>query len=126
MRTVRHRAYVLRSETIPFNRLCPSLPHNLISPNSAPVQSLTDKQLVPALEMSPSSVADNATEVQNPSTAPVYQVAPPSHPPIAGVRATERGITHNLMTDFVDVSNPEGFGVVMNLWELMAWVTSSD
>jgi hypothetical protein len=71
-------------------------------------------------------VPDDATEVQNPSTSVVYMVTPPLHPPIAGVRARENSIAHNLMTDFVDMSNSGGFGVVMNLEGLMAWVVSRD
>jgi len=118
---MRHRAYTLRYS----NRLCSSLPHHLISPNHVPAQSLTDKQLVQISETPASSVAvDDGTQVQNPPTSFVYQVAPPLYPPIAGVRARERGIAHNLMTDFVDMNNPDGFGVVMNLGELMAWIVS--
>ena len=67
-------------------------------------------------------MADGATEVQNPPTPVVYSATPPQYPPIAGARARENGITNNLMTDFVDMNNPEGFGVVMNLGELMAWI----
>ena len=71
-----------------------------------------------------SSVLDDATEAQNPPTSVVYCFAPPKYPPIAGVHARENGITHNLMTDFVDMGNAEGFGVVMNLGELMTWIVS--
>jgi hypothetical protein len=115
---MRHHASILRPETISFNRLCSSLPRDL--PKSCSVQSLTDKQLVPVSETTASSVADNATGVQNPSTSQ------PQYPPIVGVRAGEKGITHNLMTDFVDMSNLEGFGVVMNLGELMTWIVGRD
>jgi len=77
-------------------------------------------------EPSVSLVTDNATEAQNPSTFVGYHVAPPPYPPIAGVRARGKGVAHNLMTDFVDMNNPGGFGVVMNLEELMTWVVSRD
>lgn len=74
-------------------------------------------------------MADGAIGVQNPSESSVsvlYSVTPPQYPPIAGVRAREQGIGHNLMTDFVDMSSdPQGFGVVMNLGELMTWVFAS-
>jgi len=78
-------------------------------------------------EISASVVDDAATpEVQHSPTPVVYQAAPPIYPPIAGVKAREMGIVHNLMTDFVDMNNPEGFGVVMNLGELMTWIASLD
>ena len=73
-------------------------------------------------------MADNAIGVQNPASASaLYSATPPQYPPIAGVRAREQGITHNLMTDFVDMSmsDPQGFGVVMNLGELMTLVVAS-
>ncbi|KAF9646275.1 hypothetical protein BDM02DRAFT_3130510 [Thelephora ganbajun] len=82
--------------------------------------------VVPISEISASSVPDDATEVQNLSTSVVYKAAPPLYPPIAGVRARENGIVNNLMTDFVDMSNPKGFGVVVNLEELMTWIVSQD
>jgi len=82
--------------------------------------------VVPASETSLSSVADGTIGVQNSPASAVYAVAPPLYPPIAGVRARENGVAHNLMTDFVDMNNSEGFGVVMNLGELMAWVASRD
>ena len=88
------------------------------------LQSLTDKQLVPVSEKSLSSVADDATEAQSPPTPAVYCAAPPQYPPIAGARARENGITHNLMSHFVDMSNPGGFGVIMNVGELLAWIIS--
>lgn len=80
--------------------------------------------VVPASERSESPVADQAIEVQNPSASVLYRVAPPPYPPIAGVRAREKGITHNLISDFVDMNNPDGFGVVANLEEFMAWIAS--
>lgn len=82
------------------------------------------EQLVLAPEETPSSVDDCAPEVQNASTSLVYQVAPPMYPPIAGVRARERGIAHNLMSDFVDMSHSGGLGVVMDLGEFMSWIAS--
>ena len=83
------------------------------------------KQLVLAPDETPSSATDGcAAGVQGPSTAFVYQVAPPIYPPIAGVRARETGVAHNLMSDFVDMANSEGFGVVMNLGEFMSWIVS--
>ena len=36
------------------------------------------------------------------------------------------GIVNNLMTDFVDMNNSAGFGVVVNLEELMTWIVSLD
>jgi len=69
-------------------------------------------------------VADCAAEAQNQSTSFVYQVAPPMYPPIAGARAREKGIAHNLMSDFVDMSHSGGFGVVMDLGEFMSWIAS--
>ena len=70
-------------------------------------------------------MADDAIGVQNPSSASVlYFATPPQYPPIAGVRAREEGITHNLMTDFVDMTDSQGSGVVMNLEELMTWVVA--
>lgn len=82
--------------------------------------------VVPVSEKSDSSVAEDIAGVQNPSVSIVYYAAPPLYPPIAGVRARENGIVHNLMTDFVDMNNPEGFGVVMDLEEFMMWVASRD
>jgi len=82
--------------------------------------------VVPASETAASSVAEEAIEVQNPPASVVYQAAPPLYPPIAGPRATENGIAHNLMTDFVDMNNPNGFGVVVNLEEFMIWIASRD
>ena len=71
-------------------------------------------------------MTDDAAEAQNPSTHVVYHVTPPLYLPIAGARAREKGVDDNLMTDFVDMNNPEGFGVVMNLEELITWVVSRD
>ena len=72
-------------------------------------------------------MADGATEAQNSSTpSVVYEVAPPLYPPIAGVGAREMGIVNNLMTDFVDMNNSAGFGVVVNLEELTTWIVSLD
>ena len=67
----------------------------------------------------------DAIGVQNPSASVLYSAAPPEYPPIAGVRARENGIVHNLMTGFVDMSNSQGFGVVVNLEEFMTWVVVS-
>jgi hypothetical protein len=74
-------------------------------------------QLVLAPEETPSS----AVQVQN---SFVYGVAPPAYPPIAGARAREKGVAHNLMSHFVDMTNPAGFGVVMDLGEFMSWIAS--
>lgn len=82
------------------------------------------KQLVLTPEETPSSADDGVAQVQSPPTSFVYQVAPPIYPPIAGVRARENGVTHNLMSDFVDMANLEGSGVVMNLGEFMSWIIS--
>jgi hypothetical protein len=72
-------------------------------------------------------VADDATGILNPPTsAAVYRVLPPQYPPIAGDRAREKGITHNLMTDFVDMNHLEGLGVVTNLGEFMVWIDVRD
>jgi len=70
------------------------------------------------------SNAGATVEVQNLSTSVVYQAPPPLYPPIAGIRARERGIVDNLMTDFVDMNDPNGFGVVMGLAEFMTWIVS--
>lgn len=120
------RVLSLRPETFSIQSvaLFPSLPRAL--PRFGSVQSLTDKQVVPASETSLPSEVDGATGVQNPLVSPVYSFAPPIYSPIAGVRARENGIAHNLMTDFVDMNNSEGFGVIMNLGELMAWIVSRD
>jgi len=82
--------------------------------------------VVPASEKSESSVAECTAEAQNPSASVVYYVAPPLYPPIAGVRAREKNVVHNLMTDFIDMNGQKGFGVVMNLEELMKWIVSRD
>jgi len=85
--------------------------------------------LVPSSEASASSVVNNTdatVEVQNPSTSVVYAAPPPLYPPIAGIRARERGIADNLMADFVDMNSPNGFGVVMGLAEFMTWIVSQD
>jgi len=82
--------------------------------------------VVPVSGTSVSSVADNAIEVQNLSASVIYHAIPPLHPTIAGTRATENGIAHNLMTAFVDMNNPEGFGVVAGLEEFMIWIASRD
>ena len=71
-------------------------------------------------------MADQPIEAQIPSASVVYRVPPPLYPPIAGVRARENGIVDNLMTHFVDVNNPNGFGVVMNLEELMKRIVPWD
>ena len=76
--------------------------------------------------MAAGSGDDNAIEVQNPETSVVYEAAPPLYPPIAGIRARERGVAHNLMTDFVDMDNPNGFGVVMSLAEFATWIVSRE
>lgn len=75
---------------------------------------------------SESSIAENDIEVQNPSASVIYHATPPLYPPIAGTRATENGIAHNLMSDFVDMNTPEGFGVVVGLEEFMIWIASRD
>jgi hypothetical protein len=123
------RIFALRSESFLFNRLPSSLPHPSHLPEFMFLfnhRALTaDKQLVPLSEAPASSSVDsNAAEVQNSSTSVVYYAPPPLYPPIAGIRARERGIADNLMTDFVDVDNPNGFGVVMSLADLMTWIVS--
>jgi len=130
MRPVRHRPCVLRPEpfSIQSSRLRRQFPFPSCDLPKSGSGSGADanEQLVPGSETSESSVADGAIGVRNPSSAPaIYYATPPQYPPIAGVRAKENGITHNLMTYFVDMSNPQGFGAVMSLEELMTWVVAS-
>ena len=41
---------------------------------------------------------------------PVYQSPPPLYPPIQGPAAVEAGITHNLLSHYVDMSHQDASG----------------
>jgi len=49
-----------------------------------------------------------------------YVVPPPLYEPIQGRLALENGVTHNLMTEFVNMSST-AIGVVVDIQTFAAW-----